>query len=82
MHARTLVAVLVAVGFWIWCGSMRNGAATRFSESRVRTGVLRDYAWPCVSVLVGLEWIRNPMLYPFELRAHRVVPDFTTRAPV
>jgi hypothetical protein len=48
---------------------MRTGAPTRPSECLASIEVLRDLALGCVSVLLGLEWIRNPMLYPFELRA-------------
>ena len=57
-----LVALLVAVRFWIWCASMRNDAFARVLESRARSEVLRNCALRCVSVLVGLEWIKRALL--------------------
>jgi hypothetical protein len=48
---------------------MRVGALTKLPESPGSIEVLRDCSLRCVSVPVSLEWIRNPMLYPFELRA-------------
>jgi hypothetical protein len=63
------VALVVALRVWIWCATMRTSAHTRPSECLASIEVLRDLALGCVSVLLGLEWIRNPMLYPFELRA-------------
>ena len=70
---------------------MRKGAITKLSESRVRIEVLRDCALPCVSALLGLEWIKRALLYQlsyaptslkrlvYQLRGHSLYCTFTAQ---
>jgi len=60
----------VSVGFWIWCFSVRSAACIESAKASVNTGDLQHLALLCRMVLKWPEKIRNPMLYPFELRAH------------
>jgi hypothetical protein len=63
------VSVLVSVGERTQCVTMHFAAQTRSGKKRK----YRRFVASCVSVRFnakGLKGIRNPMLYPLELRAH------------
>jgi hypothetical protein len=61
--AGILVALLVALRFWIWCAFMRTGAGAKLLEILANIGVLRDRALRCIPVRVGLECLKRALLY-------------------
>jgi len=66
-----MVSVLVSVGAVTWCGVMHRAALDKGPAGAER----QEVATSCNSVRFGAQTskgIRNPMLYPLELRAHRM----------
>ena len=67
-----MVSVLVSVGAVTWCGVMHRAALDKGPAGAER----QEVATSCNSVRFGAQTskgIRNPMLYPLELRAHRML---------